>query len=112
MNNNLQKIPNGLGKSIRDLREIFGFSQSDLARRAGISRDVISSLEQEKRIPHIINLFKICDVFEITPSELCAQSFTDWKITKNSRERAELHKSMRKTMCKTITDVAVINKKE
>ncbi len=96
-------FPRGLGKCIKDLREFLGFSQTRLAELAGISRTVVADLEREKHMPHISNVFKICDVLGITPAELFAYSLPNWKINKNIKERGELHKSLRKAMYKTLS---------
>ena len=92
-----------LGQNVKSLREILDLTQLELAKQAGVSRTVIALFEQGKRMPHVINLLKICDALHVTPAELFAQSLTNWVIDKNARERAELHKSLRKTMCKTLS---------
>ncbi len=99
-----KNVPHRLGKSIKDLREILNLTQLELAKQAGVSRTVIYHLEQEKHIPHILNLLHICNALHITPAELFAQSLPDWTIEKNTAKRAELHKSLRRTMSKTLAE--------
>ncbi len=51
----------GLDQKIRQLRESRGWSQADLARRAGITRSAVSTYEQGQRTPSadVIRCFAI-----------------------------------------------------
>jgi transcriptional regulator with XRE-family HTH domain len=63
-----------LGKRMRSLREKHGYSQTELAKRAGISLPYVQMLEgiepKRRRSATIVTLEKIAGAFEITPSEL------------------------------------------
>lgn len=95
-----------LGKTIRDLRELFKMSQTRLAKEAGVSRCVIADIEQEKRFPNTLTLLKLCRIFGITPAELCAATFSHWRTITN-RDRALIHKSLSNSMDKIVTDAAI-----
>lgn len=102
-----QKDLHNLGRLIKELREMCSLSQTRLANLAGVSRCVISDIEQEKRFPSLLTLLKLCTVFEITPTELCAAAFSDWLSGSTNNERYLLHKSLHNSMDKIVTDVAL-----
>ena len=89
------------------MRELFKLSQTRFAQLLGVNRSVIASIEQEKHLPNMFVLLKICKVFEITPAELMAETFTDWKLSTNQKERTLLHKALRNYMNKIVTDEAI-----
>jgi len=47
-----------------------GFTQGDLARRAGIERKTINRLENEKFLPSLETLLRLCKVLKTTPSKV------------------------------------------
>jgi len=59
-----------LGDTIRELREMRGWSQGDLARRSGVGRSNISEQENKNNHPELRSLAKIADAFDARPSEL------------------------------------------
>ena len=87
-----------MSKTIKNIREIYGITQSHLANLMGVSRSVIADIEQEKRFPELFNLFKLCDALGITATELSAFTYQNWTMNINSDERAELHKEMFKSL--------------
>lgn len=96
-----------LAEIIKELRELFKLSQTRFAKLLGVNRSVIAAIEQEKRLPNIFVILKICHVFNITPAELTAETFADWKLTVNQKERSLLHKALRNSMNKIVTDEAI-----
>lgn len=96
-----------LAEIFKELRELFKLSQTRFAQLLGVNRSVIASIEQEKHLPNMFVLLKICKVFEITPAELMAETFTDWKLSTNQKERTLLHKALRNSMNKIVTDEAI-----
>lgn len=52
------------------LREARGWSQEDLAHKAGLHRNQIGVIEQGKRNPGLDVLEKLCRAFEVSPEEL------------------------------------------
>lgn len=69
MKNYKEKI-NQLGKEIRRARKDLGFSQEDLAKKSGLHRTYIGSVERGEKNITIKNIFKICNALEIKPKEL------------------------------------------
>ena len=63
-------IKQALGKRIKTLRNEIGFSQEELAARAGIDRTYITSVECGKRNISIVNIEKIAIALEVTLSKL------------------------------------------
>lgn len=106
-NQDFQNELHNLGKLSKDLREMFKLSQTRLGKLAGVSRSVIADMEQEKRFPSMLTLLKLCDVFGITPAELAAEAFHDWKITVSKAERSLMHKTLRNSFHKVVTDAAI-----
>ena len=58
-----------IGKRIRHLREVFGYSQRQLAKHAGLTHGAISQAERNKASPSVGSLRKILDVFSLSFSE-------------------------------------------
>ena len=96
-----------LGKLIKELRELFKLSQTGLARLLNVSRSVIADIEQEKHLPNILTIFKLCTLFDITPAEFSSEAFANWKVAANKNERFLLHKAMRINMDKIVTGEAI-----
>ncbi len=58
-----------LGQALRRLRTARKWSQTDLALRADVDRNYISLIELGKNSPSVRMLFRICEAFDIAPSE-------------------------------------------
>lgn len=58
-----------LGHRLKVLREAFGLSQRELAKRSGVTNSNISMIEQGQVSPSIQNLHKILDAFPMTLAE-------------------------------------------
>ncbi len=50
----------GFGQRLKYVRELYGLSQSDLAKKAGIQPSSISHFESGRRLPSYDNLFYLC----------------------------------------------------
>jgi len=59
-----------LGDTIRDLREIRGWSIRDLSERSGVARSNIWENENHNQHPELRSLAKIAAAFDAKPSEL------------------------------------------
>ena len=62
----------GLDRTLHRLRRERGFSQSGLARRAGVTRAMISAYENGHSQPSLATLDRLLAALEVTPSELAA----------------------------------------
>ena len=60
----------GIGKRIKELREKMGMTQSDLSERLGGARSLISTYEQETRMPSYSKLIKLAEVFNVSTDYL------------------------------------------
>ncbi|WP_369951866.1 helix-turn-helix domain-containing protein [Limnohabitans sp. TS-CS-82] len=56
--------------ALRGQRTKRKWSQTDLALRADVDRNYISLLELGKNSPSVRMLYKLCNAFDIRPSEL------------------------------------------
>lgn len=59
-----------IGKRIREHRNGLGMSQDDLAQRVYVSRQTISSWENDKTYPDVQSLLLLSEVFDATVDEL------------------------------------------
>lgn len=55
---------------LKELREVFGFTQEELAQKTDVSRQTINSLEKEKYNPSIVLAYKISRIFEKSIEEI------------------------------------------
>lgn len=62
----------GVGSRLRYLREVYGLSQRELARRAGLNHGTIGCIEKETISPSVGSLRKILDSFPMTLSDFFA----------------------------------------
>ena len=63
-------IQQELGKRIKELRKAKGYSQESFARKSGIDRTYIASVEAGKRNISIDNIKKIADGLGVSLSDL------------------------------------------
>ena len=59
-----------LGRRLREAREKKGFSQEELAARAGFDRTYVSLVERGRRNLSILNLFRFAKALDIAPADL------------------------------------------
>ena len=59
-------LASDIGTRIRQLRLSHGWSQTELARRVGVNKSVISFYELGARFPTYENLLRICDIFGVS----------------------------------------------
>lgn len=72
---------------IIELRESIGWSQSELARRIGVTSAAISQIEKGDRIPSLIVIIKISEAFNVSLLDLTDDS-TDSSKEINSEAQA------------------------
>lgn len=58
------------GETIKDLRTARGWTQADLARRLGITRNGVNSWEQGLSVPSPASLVELAKVFSVTTDYL------------------------------------------
>ncbi len=80
-----------VGKRLRALRVEHGFSQRELASRAGVTNGTISMIEQNRTSPSVGSLKKVLDGFPIPMSDFFAHDFSSRrKIFFNENELARI----------------------
>ena len=63
-------IDTAFGRLLKEQRSTSGFTQADLALRAGIAVSFISRMERGRACPTIDTLFRIANAFEVAPEDL------------------------------------------
>ncbi len=66
-----------LGEQIRKARLKADLTQEELARRAGLSRNYVSLLEQDAKSPTIKMLLRICKALGVKASRIIARIEND-----------------------------------
>lgn len=69
------------GENIRELRELKGYTQQDLANKLNVSRSKVAMWETNKRDPGTDDLRELADIFDVTIDYLLGKS-TDPKLSR------------------------------
>ncbi|MES5943359.1 MULTISPECIES: helix-turn-helix domain-containing protein [unclassified Bacillus cereus group] len=59
-----------LGEQLKKLRELKGFSQEDVAKKIGVTRQAVYKWENDKSCPDIDNLILLSEMYNVTLDEL------------------------------------------
>ena len=59
-----------LGEQLKKLRESKGFSQEDVAKKIGVTRQAVYKWENDKSYPDINNLILLSEMYNVTLDEL------------------------------------------
>lgn len=70
-----------VGNNLKSLREIMGFNQEKVAEYLGIDRANISLFENGERLPSMVHLQKLSNLFDVSVHELFEKHVS---ITKNA----------------------------
>jgi transcriptional regulator with XRE-family HTH domain len=70
--------------AVKARRHVLGFSQEELAHRAGIGRTYIGKLELAANQPSLSVLFRLCAALEVSPEALLADTL---KRLEGTRQR-------------------------
>ena len=62
-----------LGDELNKARQAKGLSQQELAAQAGVTREYISKLENNRSSPTVDTLLAICSVLDIRASQLISK---------------------------------------
>jgi len=81
-----------IGKNIMHYRKKKGISLDELSRRSGVSKSMLSQIEQEKTNPTVITVWKISRVLDTTIEEL-VESVNEFPIEVLPRTDAPLYYS-------------------
>ena len=90
-----QVIPSGfsVGKRLQRIRQHFGLSQRELARRAEMTNSTLSMIEQGKVSPSIASLEKILAAIPIPLQSFFAGEFADFPVIIKSAEMLAVDKT-------------------
>ncbi|CZT61016.1 lipoprotein NlpI [Clostridioides difficile] len=69
-----------IGKNIRRYRLLNGWTQEELANESGLSKNAIYNHENEKRIPNMTILKKICDALNINYNDIMSEDLDNSKF--------------------------------
>lgn len=72
MNPVSSQIKTDFGMSVKRRRNFLGISQEELAARSGLHRTYISDIERGFRNVSLLNIVKIAEALDTTPSEILA----------------------------------------
>lgn len=59
-----------LARKLKTLRAMRDWSQTDLAKKSGVSLCAISFIENEHKVPRVSTLIKLANALEVNESEL------------------------------------------
>ena len=65
------------GSYLKTQRELAGFTQSELAKKTGLSQAAISRWEDDLRIPNIENCLILAELYGISIDELIGREYID-----------------------------------
>lgn len=83
-----------LGERIKELREDFGYSQDELAKKIKVSRPAISQIESGSRDVSSIELANLAGFFDISTDKLLDQNT---QLKEYKKEQAKLKEEMEKS---------------
>lgn len=66
----MEDVRAALGRRIRDLRKLKGWSQEELAHRAGLHWTYVGQVERGKRNIAIVNIAKLANALNVNLSEM------------------------------------------
>lgn len=66
-----------VGEKLRRLREMYGLSQRELAKRAGVTNGMISQIEQDRVSPSVASLKKILDGLGMSLADFFTRDIDD-----------------------------------
>ncbi len=92
-------MPIHTGKIIADLRKQRGWSQTELADKSGVSREMIGKYERAEAVPSIEAAKKIADAFEMSLDYLVGEGINskfDKKTIKRFQELEHLEEEKKK----------------
>ncbi|PFI81554.1 helix-turn-helix domain-containing protein [Bacillus cereus] len=79
-----------LGSQLKKFRESKSFSQEDVARKVGVTRQAVYKWESNKSYPDIDNLILLSDLYEVTIDELIKGSGDDREdLDKKDKDECE-----------------------
>lgn len=78
----MSSLAAGFGRRIRELRKARGWSQEELAHRAGVHWTYLGGIERGERNPALENIGRLATALEITLPELFS-----FNVTRSTKRR-------------------------
>jgi transcriptional regulator with XRE-family HTH domain len=85
-------MPINTGKIITDLRKVKDWSQTDLAQKSGVSREMIGKYERGEAVPSIEAAKKIADAFAVSLDYLVGEGINAAFDKKNLKRLEDIEK--------------------
>jgi transcriptional regulator with XRE-family HTH domain len=93
-----------LGRRVKKLRALRGWSLDNLAQASGVSRSMLSEIEREKANPTLAVTFRIASAFGMTISELIETSQKQASIqVVRASDRAQVYRSDKNCQIRTLS---------
>jgi Predicted transcriptional regulators len=98
-------MPPAVSLNIMNQRKLKNMSLDELSKRSGVSKSMLSQIEQDKTNPTVITVWKIARAFDISVEQLL-ETGTDYKIEVLRHEDAPIIYSEDKS-CKIIVNTPI-----
>lgn len=86
-----------LGKILKQRRKEKEITQKDVAERLQVEQSLVSSWERGLRSPSFLNIYKLCQLFEVTLDELLGLGKPQYiTLTLNRNDIEKLHSTLQK----------------
>jgi transcriptional regulator with XRE-family HTH domain len=85
-------MPINTGKIITDLRKVKDWSQTDLAQKSGVSREMIGKYERGEAVPSIEAAKKIADAFAVSLDYLVGEGINAAFDKRNLKRLEDIEK--------------------
>ncbi|MCP2518913.1 XRE family transcriptional regulator [Candidatus Aminicenantes bacterium AC-708-M15] len=79
-------IKEGIGRKIKELREIMGLTQEQVAQKVGVSKEYISMLENGLRVPSLEVLYNLAQLFHQDVSYFLSEKESTFSVLFRSKE--------------------------
>lgn len=97
-----------IGQKIKELRKISGFSQEDLSEQINISRQTISSWENEKTYPDLQSIVLLADTFNITVEKLIGEDVLVMREELSQKSKNKIKRNKDRELINRLTAARLI----
>lgn len=80
-----------IGKRLAGIRKQKKLTQEKLAEKTGLANNYISNIENNRSIPSIETLVKLCDALDITPNEVLLGTATTSSLYMNDELQVKIN---------------------